>query len=418
MISLLIQLKKEVVKLQQLKINNIAKVAWWEFNKAVRSKMFLFFTFGVPLLMLIVSGLGFVTEMFGAQQQMEIAVIDQTQDFYYRLEELTDNNNLIFYLHQGTQAEIEEMVIDGEFDGFLIINEENLLSGQIPFYVQDLRDVNPNYLRTVLNNVTTYYRLEKRGLSEQEVEAVTAPVSFLTRTIGDKEDELSMASIFVPMILGMGLLFSVIFSGQIMMYGVIKEKRNRIVELLLSSVSSLELMMGKIAGYGTLSLLQIIIWFMAIFLVASRFFDFGEIPLSFAEIFPPLIFFVFGYIMIAALFAALGATMKEAEEGSQAQGLVILIPMFPLFISSVIFMTPNVFWMRVLSHIPPFIPAMVLLRMAATTLPLWEMLTIFVALLISIVLIIFAGARIFEKGILQYDSISLKEIKSMIFKNK
>ena len=101
----------------------------------------------------------------------------------------------------------------------------------------------------------------------------------------------------------------------------------------------------------------------------------------------------------SALFAALGATMKEAEEGSQAQGLVILIPMFPLFISGVIFMTPNVLWMRVLSHIPPFIPAMVLLRMAATTLPLWEMATIFIALLISIVLIIYAGARIFEKGI-------------------
>ena len=197
----------------------------------------------------------------------------------------------------------------------------------------------------------------------------------------------------------------------------VMEKRNRIVELLLSSVSSLELMMGKIVGYGTLSLLQIIIWFTAGFLVASRFLDLGEIPLSFAEILPPLIFFIFGYIMIAALFAALGATMKEAEEGSQAQGLVIIIPMFPLFISSVIFMTPNVLWLRVLSHIPPFIPAMALLRMAATTLPMWEMITIFIALIISIILIVFAGARIFEKGILQYDSISLKEIKAMIFKN-
>ena len=72
--------------------------------------------------------------------------------------------------------------------------------------------------------------------------------------------------------------------------------------------------------------------------------------------------------------------------------------------------------MRVLSHIPPFIPAMVLLRMAATTLPLWEIITIFMSLLISIVLIVYAVARIFEKGILQYDSISLREIKSMIFR--
>jgi len=417
MIYSLIQSKKEVVKLKKLKSKNIAKVGWWEFNKAVRSKMFLFFTFGVPLLMILISGLGFVTEMFG-EQQMDIAVIDQTQEFYYRLEDQTDNNSLDFHLHPGTQEEIEEMVEDGEYDGFLIINEENLISGQIPFYVRDVRDVNTNQLRRVLNNAATYYRLEEIGLDEKEVETVTAPVAFMTRTIGETEDEISMAGIFLPMVLGMGLLFSVIFSGQIMMYGVIKEKRNRIVELLLSSVSSLELMMGKIAGYGSLSLLQIIIWFSAGFLIVSRFIDIGDISMTWSELAPPLIFFIFGYILIAALFAAMGATMKEAEEGSQAQGLLILIPMFPLFISGIIFMSPNVLWMRVLSHIPPFIPAMVLLRMAATTLPLWEMVTIFIALLISIIMIIVLGARIFEKGILQYDSISLREIKSMVFKNK
>ena len=50
--------------------------------------------------------------------------------------------------------------------------------------------------------------------------------------------------------------------------------------------------------------------------------------------------------------------------------------------------------------------------------PMWEMITIFIALIISIILIVFAGARIFEKGILQYDSISLREIKAMIFKKK
>jgi len=257
--------------MKQFKINNIGKVVWWEFNKAVRSKMFLFFTFGIPLLMILVSGLGFVTEMFTVQQEMDIAVIDQTQDFYYHLEELTDNNNLKFSLHQGTQDEIEEMVADGDYDGFLLITEENLINGQIPFYVRDLKNVSPNQLRSVFNNAATYYRLEKIGLTEYEVETVTASISFLTRTIGEQEDELSVVDVVFPIILGMGLMFSVIFSGQIMMYGVIKEKRNRIVELLLSSVSSLDLMIGKIAGYGTLSLLQLIIWFSAAFLIASRF---------------------------------------------------------------------------------------------------------------------------------------------------
>ena len=199
--------------MKQFKINNVGKVGWWEFNKAARSKMFLFFTFGVPLLIIIISGLGFVTEMFGGQQEMDIAVIDQTQDFYYRLEKLTESNNITFSLYQGAQAEIEEMVVDGEFDGFLLINDENLFTGQIPFYVRDLRDVSPNHLRTVLNNAAAYYRLEKMGLDDQQVRTVIAPVSFLTRTIGEEDDEVSMAGVFIPMALGMGLLFSVVFSG-------------------------------------------------------------------------------------------------------------------------------------------------------------------------------------------------------------
>ena len=114
------------------------------------------------------------------------------------------------------------------------------------------------------------------------------------------------------------------------MYGVITEKRNRIVEILLSSGSAFELLMGKLLGFAARGLIQIAIWLAVGLTVAVRFLDFREIPLGFAELAPSLLFFLGGYILFSAMFAALGATMKDAEGGSQAQGLVVLVPMIPL----------------------------------------------------------------------------------------
>ncbi|MFW6309111.1 MAG: ABC transporter permease [bacterium] len=402
--------------MNKIKKENVAKVARWEFIKTLKSKMFLFFTFGLPLIMILFGGLGYVTEMFDETAEMKIAIIDQTDEFYSRLEEINQNSNLSFHLHEGTQKEVEKEVEEGEYEGFLFINQDNLASGQIPLMVKEKQDVNTNQLHSVINNAATVYRLAERGLTEQEITGAINPINFETTAVKE-EEEKSFANIMLPIVLGMGLIFSVVISGQILMYGVIKEKKNRIVELLLSSVSSLDLMIGKIIGYGILSLVQLMIWFGAGFFLLSRFFDLGQISLSAQEVIPPLIFFVFGYIMISALFAAMGATMKEAEEGSQAQGFLVIIPMLPIFMSGMIFNAPNMLWARILSHIPPFIPGMVLLRMSATTLPLWEMVTILLALLLSIVMIIYIGARIFEKGILQYDSISLGDIKKMVFRD-
>lgn len=187
------------------------------------------------------------------------------------------------------------------------------------------------------------------------------------------------------------------------MYGVIKEKRNRIVEILLSSVSSLDLLTGKLLGFGLLGLMQIFLWAGIGLVVALRFFDLSGILPSVGDGLIYLFYFVFGYLLIASLFAALGATMKDAEGGGQVQGLVILIPMLPVFLAGPMVASPNALWARLLSHIPPFIPSTVLLRMAGTNLPTWEIFTTGAMLMASVVAFVYLSARIFQGGILRFE---------------
>ncbi|NLA27407.1 MAG: ABC transporter permease [Firmicutes bacterium] len=230
-------------------------------------------------------------------------------------------------------------------------------------------------------------------------------------------EEFSIAGAIAPFFFSMVLVIAVMISGQVLMYGVLKEKRNRIVEILLSSVTALELLLGKILGFGLLGLLQIAIWLSVGLAAASRFINLGELGLTLESLIPLILFFIGGYLMFAALFAAMGATMKDAEGGSQTQGMVVLIPMIPMFASTAILMSPNAAWVRIFSYIPIFTPTTMLMRIASTTIPWWELASTFAVMVLGIAFFIYLGARIFSRGLLQFDrTISLKEIGKMMRK--
>ncbi len=397
-----------------MKRANVLRVARWEFLKNLRSPTFLVLTFMMPLIMVLGAGIGFLTEQFTHGQEMNVAVIDQDGSVYSYLDsQLAEDSPLKLTHHVGTREQLEQEVVDGRYSGFVVLSDESLMTGRISFYVDDVKAANPNVLRGHLAGAITSYRLDRLGLDPASVAAASGPIFIEPTSIAGESQPV--ASFVAPLIAGMVLIFSAIFSGQVLMYGVIKEKRNRIVEILLSSISSLELVMGKILGFGALSALQIFIWVSVGLAVASRLIDLGELGLTPATLAPSITFFVLGYFLLASLFATAGATMKDAEGGSQMQGLVILIPMIPMFAASMILMHPNIVWVRILSHLPPFIPVTMLIRLAATNIAPWEMATTLVALILSSTLFILLGARIFEGAILQYErTVGLKDIRAIL----
>lgn len=403
-------------KLKNIKLCNIKKVAHWEFVKTIKSPTFLILTFIIPIIMLISGGVGYITERMEHEQPCKIAVIDETGEFYPFLEEQLKGMALTITQYDPKHlSEVESLVMEGEYDGFIIFTEDNIATGHISFYASDARNINQNLLTSELELVLSMYRLKTLGLNPEQIATASIPLIVDIRSL--QGDEMNIVDFILPLVTGMILIFAVVFSGQVLMYGVIKEKQNRIVEILLSSISSFELLLGKIIGFGLLSLIQMAIWIFAGIIVAGRFVDLNALQMSVGDFVVPFLFFFFGYFMLSSLFAAVGATMKEAQEGSQLQGLIIMVPMIPLFLAGPIVVNPNALWVRILSHVPPFIPAMVLLRMGRTELPAWEIATTLTTLVLSAFLFISIGARIFEGGIMKYDrAFTFKDLKEILAK--
>lgn len=399
--------------LNKLNLSNFVKVALWELIKGVRSPSFLIMTLLLPAIMGISAGVGFISSLNDGDRVQKIAVMDQTESFFSYLNEpksaTTEFHNV------PVSTEFESLLEDQGFHAVLVFSASSIEEGLLPIYVTDYSKIDEHALTEHLNQVLARYRLEQLDLALPAVLSAIAPVEYAVHFVFKGEAEpFSLARMIVPMIAAVLLIISTAISGQVLMYGVIKEKRNRVVEILLSSISSIDLFLGKIAGYGLMSLLQITIWVSVAALVVPRLVDISDLTITGADLFWPLVFFLGGYFMIASIFAAIGATMKEAEEGSQLQGLVVLIPMFPLFVAAQILDAPNVLWIRIMSHVPPFIPSMVILRMAVTEIPLWERLSTLSILLVATIGLTYWGSRIFQGGILQYDrNLNLKDIRSM-----
>jgi ABC-2 type transport system permease protein len=400
-----------------LKWPNIFKVFRWEFLKNLKSPTFLITTLMVPLIMLLAAGISYYAGVGASKEEQQVAVIDETGNFFPYLESNLADSPLKVTLQEAAQREqLAAQVEDGELNGYLLFTAENVQSGMIDYYVGDAKEMNTSAVNEAVTAAVTLYRMEKMGLTAEQISAATAPVVLQSRSVSG--EEFSLAEMIAPFFLSIVLIVAVMISGQVLMYGVIKEKRNRIIEILLSSVTALDLLLGKIIGFGLLGLLQIAIWLSVGLAVAGRFMDLSQMGMRPAEILPMVLFFLGGYVMFAALFAATGATMKDAEGGSQVQGLVVIIPMIPMFASSAIMMSPNALWVRIFSYIPIFTPVTMLMRIGAATLPWWELASTFAVLMLGVVFFIYLGARIFSRGLLQFErTLSLKDIGKMTRKN-
>lgn len=289
----------------------------------MKSPVFLIATLMFPLLMLLGAGIGYYSGSSFSSEELQVAVIDETREFFPYLESNVAASPMKVTLHDPAQREqLSEQVKDGELNGYLIFTTENVQSGMIDYYVQDAKEMNIGAIDGAVTEALTLYRMEKIGLTSEEIGLVTAPVVLNSRNVSG--EEFSMAASFAPLLFSIVLIIAVMISGQVLMYGVIKEKRNRIIEILLSSVSALDLLVGKIIGFGFLGLLQIGIWLVVGLAAASRFIDLSELGLSPTELFPMVLFFIGGYVMFAALFAVMGATMKDAEGAARCRAWLCL----------------------------------------------------------------------------------------------
>ncbi|RIK81888.1 MAG: hypothetical protein DCC67_07785 [Planctomycetota bacterium] len=264
------------------------------------------------------------------------------------------------------------------------------------------------WLEQALTEAVTARRLAALNLDPGVVRRATAPVAVTPlglfkqsaegKVIG-AEQRGGLAGIFVPAGFMMLMFMVILLSAQPLLEGVMEEKNNRIAEVLLGSVSSFQLMLGKLLGNIAGSLSAIAIYAVGLYAAASYKGWLDLIPTDLVPWF--LVFQIIGVLLFGAIFLAVGAAVTQAKEAQSLLLPIWLLIALPLFGWLQIVREPNgplAVWG---SFFPPSAPLVMTLRLASdAVVPPWQLLASLALLIVATAVGVFLAGRVFRIGIL------------------
>jgi len=288
-----------------------------------------------------------------------------------------------------------QMLEDGDVDAVLVDGEE------IVFYENDSTRLTAIVQRS-LDAVNTRAALNDLGLSDQEIASVEEPSTVTVTTVEElgTQDNAKRAAAFFGAII---LYISIIMFGQFVAMGTVEEKQNRVVEVVLSRVRSWQVLVGKVAGIGLLGLVQLVILAGAAY-ISAQLADLADIDVSaigLPIIASVLFWFILGYAFYAFLYAAVGSTVSRQEDlqGALMLPIVLILPGYLFAISAV--ENPDAFVPRLASLMPMWAPFVMPVRIAAGSVPAWEVAIAVVGSIAGAVALVWIGSRVYRGALLR-----------------
>lgn len=297
------------------------------------------------------------------------------------------------------QPSAHQALVDGQIRAYYMIPEDYIAKGNL-YYIRP--DFNPLTAFDQAETMKRILRINLLGGNEQLANQSQFPFNMEVVLLApaSQRPEDNMLTFFLPY--GVMLLFYIIImvSSSLMLSSVTKEKENRVMEILMSTVAPRQLLTGKIVGLGIAGLLQAFLWILTSYLLLSASGNAFQLPAAF-QLSPSivawgLIFFVLGYAVYASLMAAIGALVPNLREASQATFIVILPLLVPMMLISSLVDQPNGMLATFFSMFPLTSPVMMVTRMAATSVPLWQIVLSAGLLALTAVFIVRAVSNMFR----------------------
>ena len=413
-------------------MNKIFLIIKREYLVRVKKKSFIIMTILAPLLMAAL----IVAPVFLADQGQEKRLIAVTEIESSYAKEILDSENIHFTIISKEEAElIKNNISESPYYAILDIKDTN-------FTLYGSQQIGLNVRNSIENQIETIIErnnLKQAGIDIDILEKAKTNINIKTKII-DNEGKTTAsnaeASIGIGFITGILIYMFIFMYGTMVMRGVIEEKTNRIVEIIISSVKPFELMMGKILGVALVGLTQFFLWILLTIAISTiaefMFIDTTELAkdvnsidqsvilsefskltggIDLVKIFISFIFFfLFGYLMYSSLFAAVGSAV-DAEADTQQFVLPITIPLILAFILiQPVMDNPDgilAFW---LSIIPLTSPVIMMVRLPFGV-ENWQLVLSMVLLVCGFILTTSLAAKIYRTGILMYGKkISYKEL--------
>jgi ABC-2 type transport system permease protein len=398
-------------------MNKIIIIAKWEYLEKIKTKLFIISLIITPLIIMLFSILPTLlvdkeslrTKLIGVVDDSEIYFnrlsfelekykIDDARPYYIFLN-LTDKSKSI----NNIKAEADSSVMLNRFEGYLLISQGNTDSASVQYRsdrIGSFRDI--RRFEDVINKIRIQNNLSAKGIDIELADMLQNNINIEQIKIEKDHEEGKqnfMIVFFSAFIFILLLMMMVIYSGQMLVRSLIEEKSNRLIEILISSCTSEELLAGKIIGLSALGLTQILIWsLIGIGLVGSAI-----IPTdAFQNILPMLLYFVIGFIFYTTIFVGIGSVVSTEQEAQQITTFISLILVLPVVIAVPAIQNPGSVMVKFLSFIPFTIPSIMLLRFKIEVVPLTDILITLAIMFVSIIITLKLSAKIFRIGILSY----------------
>lgn len=393
------------------------QVAKWEFLEKVKSKAFIISLVLMPVIMVVFGVLPGLLASKPDEKATVVGIYDETgmilQPLSLRVEEkyiLPDGrpNYVIRNLHaEGSFSEVKAkapaMIANGEMEGYFYIPADVSSGGGVEYRAENVGNirVSERFSRTI-EEVIVEQRLAAEGLDPSRLKKLMADVSVKSIKISEQgEEKVSgfLETFFSAYIVIMMLMFLVLTSGQLLIRSVVEEKSNRVIEVLLSSCSARDLMVGKILGLSGLGILQMLLWGIIGLGIALKT---GADMFVLQNVLLSLVYFILGYLLYAGIFVAAGSPVTTEQEAQQITTYVSLLLVFPIVLAMPAMQNPDSLWIRILSFIPLLTPAFMVMRIPIQMPPTWEILATMGLLLVSAIGMMWVAGKIFRVAILVY----------------
>lgn len=397
-------------------MNKTLAVARWEFIEKVKTKAFLIGLLMTPLIMFVFTVIPSLMADNADESTKVFGVIDMTGSLAapidarltekyklengkpnYRVQPVTDENMDADHLKMLAMGKLAS----GEIEGYFILPKDVLERGVVEYRAENVGNArDQNRFSGVLEEIIVDRRLRASGYDAAAIKKLMTDVEIKTFKVSKKGDEKEsgfMETFFTGYIFIMMLMFLVLSTGQMLIRSVIEEKGNRIIEVLVSSCSSQELMSGKIIGLSLLGLTTVAFW--AVMLIAVNFAT--PVPFVAVDNLALLImYFILGYFMYVGIFIIAGSTVSTEQEAQQMTGYITLILVIPIAFAVPVMFNPDSTLVTVLSQIPLLTPTMMALRFSVQMPAWWEIALSLTTMIVTIYGLMWAAGKVFRIGIL------------------
>ena len=318
----------------------------------------------------------------------------------------------------ATEVVATKAVMDKDIKGYLVLTGVPPADLKVRYAGRNASTVNDmQVLRDAVRSSLLAMRLEGAGLDPAKISELTSVRVPMEEEVLDDRGRAGggsgKGSIIVGYLVSFLLYMMITLYGQNILRGVLEEKTTRVAEVVVASVRPDILLAGKVIGAGAVGITQQLIWIVSGVLIYTqrvpmmKAFGIENLPFSLPTIGAgflavTLLFYIFGFLFYASLFAAVGAMVSNQEDAQQAA-----IPVTIILVMSVIFMQPLLLapsgsMARIMTLVPSASPMLMPLRMSMVDVPAWEVALSLAILAAACAVSIYISARIYRVGLLMY----------------